>query len=113
MNELLGVVPENDREGVLQDVHWSSGAVGTFVSYTLGNVIAAQLWQKIAGDLPAIEDQIANGEFGPLREWLRVNIHAHGRTWTTRETLAKIGIDRLDPEPLRASIAKKALEVYG
>ena len=113
MNELLGVVPENDREGVLQDVHWSSGAVGTFVSYTLGNVIAAQLWQKIAGDLPAIEDQIANGEFGPLREWLRVNIHANGRTWTTRETLAKIGIDRLDPEPLRASIAKKALELYG
>ncbi|MCC6704497.1 MAG: carboxypeptidase M32 [Thermomicrobiales bacterium] len=113
MNELLGVVPETNREGVLQDVHWSAGAVGTFVSYTLGNVIAAQLWQKIVVDLPSIEDQIANGEFGPLREWLRVKVHAHGQTRTTRETLAKIGIPGLDPEPLRASIAKKALELYG
>jgi carboxypeptidase Taq len=113
MNEMLGIVPETDREGVLQDVHWSAGAMGTFVSYTLGNVIAAQLWTKIETSLPTINDQIANGEFGPLREWLREHIHAHGQTWTTRETLTRIGIDALDPEPLRASIAAKALELYG
>jgi carboxypeptidase Taq len=113
MNELLGVVPETDREGVLQDVHWSGGSIGTFVSYTLGNVIGAQLWEKIQVALPNLEGQIASGDLRPLREWLRVNIHAHGQTWTTKETLARIGIDALDPEPLRASISSKALELYG
>jgi carboxypeptidase Taq len=113
MNELLGVVPETDREGVLQDVHWSGGSIGTFVSYTLGNVIGAQLWEKIQVALPNLEGQIASGDLSPLREWLRVNIHAHGQTWTTKETLARIGIDALDPEPLRASISSKALELYG
>jgi carboxypeptidase Taq len=113
MNELLGVVPETDREGVLQDVHWSGGSFGTFVSYTLGNVIGAQLWEKIRNALPDLDRQISAGELAPFREWLRNHIHTHGQTWTTRETLALIGIEKLDPEPLRASIAAKAQELYG
>ncbi|CAN5334878.1 carboxypeptidase M32 [soil metagenome] len=113
MEELLGVTPPDDTNGVLQDVHWSSGAFGTFVGYTLGNVIGAQLWPLINADLPNLDDQFAAGEFLPLREWLREKIHKHGQTYGTKETLARIGIEALDPEPLRASIAAKAHEIYG
>jgi carboxypeptidase Taq len=83
------------------------------VSYTLGNVIGAQLWEKIRNALPDLDRQISAGELAPFREWLRNHIHTHGQTWTTRETLALIGIEKLDPEPLRASIAAKAQELYG
>ena len=113
MQELLGVVPTTDRDGVLQDVHWSTGSFGTFVGYTLGNVIGAQLWQLIRRDLPDLNRQFSNGEFLPLREWLRENVHKTGRTYGTKTLLKRLGIDRLDPEPLRASIAAKADELYG
>jgi carboxypeptidase Taq len=113
MQSLLGVTPPNDREGLLQDVHWSMGGFGSFVGYSMGNIIGAQLWQVIERDLPELDNQFAAGEFSPLREWLRENIHRHGRTYGTKETLARIGIDALDPEPLRASFAAKAESLYG
>ena len=113
MEELLGVTPPDDTNGVLQDVHWSGGSFGTFVGYTLGNVIGAQLWPLINADLPDLDTQFAVGEFLPLREWLREKIHKHGRTYGTKETLRRVGIEALDPEPLRASIAAKAQEIYG
>jgi carboxypeptidase Taq len=113
MQSLLGITPTNDREGLLQDVHWSHGGFGSFVGYSLGNIIGAQLWQQIERDLPDLDSQFAAGDFSPLREWLRDNIHRHGRTYGTKETLARIGIDGLDPEPLRASIAAKAESLYG
>lgn len=113
MQEMLGVVPATDSNGVLQDVHWSTGAFGTFVGYTLGNVIGAQLWQLIQRDLPDLDHQFSNGEFLPLREWLRENVHKTGRTYGSKELLKRLGIDQLDPEPLRASIAAKANELYG
>jgi carboxypeptidase Taq len=113
MQELIGLTPPNDADGVLQDVHWSGGAFGGFVGYTLGNVIGAQLWPLINADLPDLDAQFAAGEFLPLREWLREKIHKHGRTYGTRETMRRIGIERIDPEPLRASIAAKAQEIYG
>jgi carboxypeptidase Taq len=98
---------------VLQDVHWSSGSFGTFVGYTLGNVIGAQLWALIERDLPNLDEQFAAGEFLTLREWLRENVHKTGRTFGTKTLLKGLGIERLDPEPLRASIAAKATELYG
>jgi carboxypeptidase Taq len=113
MQSLLGVTPPNDREGLLQDVHWSHDGFGSFVGYSLGNVIGAQLWSLIERNLPGLDGQFAAGDFSPLREWLRTNIHSHGRTYGTKETLAKLGIERLDPEPLRASIAAKAESLYG
>ncbi len=77
--ELLGRRPAHAGEGVLQDVHWSGGAFGYFPSYTLGNMIAAQLWAVAKARLPGLEEDFACGEFGRLLGWLRGEIHAHGR----------------------------------
>jgi carboxypeptidase Taq len=77
--ELFGRRPAHAGEGVLQDVHWSGGAFGYFPSYTLGNMIAAQLWSAAKGRLPGLEDDFARGDFSRLLGWLRAEVHAHGR----------------------------------
>jgi len=79
MDAYLGVVPETDANGVLQDVHWSQGAFGYFPTYTLGTLTAAQLMEAIQDDLPGLSEHIAEGRFGPLLDWLRTHIHQHGR----------------------------------
>lgn len=77
--EFFGRRPAHAGEGVLQDVHWSGGAFGYFPSYTLGNMIAAQLWSAAQTRMPDIEEDFARGEFGRLLGWLRTEVHAHGR----------------------------------
>ena len=77
--ELLGRRPAHAGEGVLQDVHWSGGAFGYFPSYTLGNMIAAQLWVAAQAKLPGLADDFARGDFSRLLTWLRTEVHAHGR----------------------------------
>ena len=77
--ELLGLVPRNDREGVLQDVHWSDGSFGYFPSYCLGNMLAAQLWYRALELRPDLESDFGKGDFQWLLNWLRENIHGQGR----------------------------------
>lgn len=77
--EFFGRRPAHAGEGVLQDVHWSGGAFGYFPSYTLGNMIAAQLWAAAQTRLPGLEDDLGRGEFGALLGWLRKEVHALGR----------------------------------
>jgi carboxypeptidase Taq len=77
--ELFGFTPENDREGCLQDIHWSMGGLGYFSTYTLGNVNAAQLFAAAKKDA-VIAGAIAAADYAPLLVWLRKNIHAHGAT---------------------------------
>jgi carboxypeptidase Taq len=84
---------------VLQDVHWGAGLFGYFPTYTLGNLIAAQLWTRLSEDLPEIDAQLASGELAPLREWLREHIHRHGRKFPPRELLLRATGDTLRPEP--------------
>lgn len=98
--ELLGRLPAHAGEGVLQDVHWSGGAFGYFPSYTLGNMIAAQLWGAARKALPGLEEDFARGEFGRLLGWLRTTVHAHGRredalALTRRATGAELGAGSL------------------
>src|SRR5439155_24588456 len=70
-------VPD-DARGVLQDMHWSRGGFGYFPTYSLGNVISVQIWERLRGEVDDVDDQIARGEFGAIREWLRENLHRHG-----------------------------------
>ncbi|MEY4940006.1 MAG: hypothetical protein RIQ93_1741, partial [Verrucomicrobiota bacterium] len=88
--EFIGLEPANDREGVLQDVHWSGGAFGYFPSYCLGNMIAAQLWYHVLGLRPDLEEDFARGDFAWLLGWLRQNIHAEGRRYSALELVRRV-----------------------
>lgn len=90
MREYLGIEPPTVAEGPLQDIHWSGFSFGGFPSYTLGNVIGAQLLEVIRRDLPDLDGQIAQGEFAPLLEWLRDRVYRHGRKFTPKELLERI-----------------------
>ena len=85
MQSYLGVQPATDREGCLQDIHWSMGLFGYFPTYSLGNLYAAMLWRQIASARPDIETAIERGEFAPLLAWLRENIYLHGRSLAATE----------------------------
>jgi len=85
MKQYLGIEPPNDALGCLQDIHWSRGSMGYFPTYALGNLYAAQLFEKIREELPDLEEQIEKGDFTPLRAWLRGHVHRVGRRLTAPE----------------------------
>ena len=99
MERLLGIAVSSAVEGVLQDVHWSAGLIGYFPTYTLGNLIGAQLWDRLREDIPDVDARIERGEFAPVRAWLGEHVHRHGRKFPPRELLQRItGSDlRVDP----------------
>lgn len=110
--ELLGITPGNDREGVLQDIHWSGGAFGYFPSYCLGNMMAAQLWYAALDQIDGLEKQISNGEFAPLLTWLRKNIHAHGQSYPLKELCLKATGNELSPQALVRYLKERYLPLY-
>ncbi|HSK88886.1 MAG TPA: carboxypeptidase M32 [Anaerolineales bacterium] len=113
MQEYLGVTPPNDAKGVLQDIHWSGGAIGYFSTYALGNLISAQLWEKINKDMPDLSDQIRKGNFSELLAWLRKNIHQHGQKYGPQELVEKVTGSRITPGPYVRYLTKKYSEIYG
>ena len=113
MKEYLGVVPPNDAQGVLQDIHWSFGGIGYFSTYSLGNLISAQLWEKINKDLPDLSAQIRKGQFGALLGWLRENVHQYGRKYEPQELVKKVTGSKIDPAPYLRYLKAKFADVYG
>ena len=89
MQAYFGLTPPNDGEGVLQDVHWSEGLMGYFPTYALGNLISGQLWSAINRAITDLPEQLRAGKFGPLLEWLRANVHRHGRKYLPAELIQK------------------------
>jgi carboxypeptidase Taq len=85
LQQLLGITPINDREGCLQDIHWYDGVWGYFPTYTLGALIAAQLFEAAHAAIPDVLEAITQGEFAPLLSWLRERIHAKGSLLSTAE----------------------------
>src|SRR5919106_838698 len=79
MWEYLRVEAPSDAVGVLQDTHWSSGLIGYFPTYSLGNIMSVQIWERLKEDLPELEEGFERGELAPLREWLGGHLHRHGR----------------------------------
>jgi carboxypeptidase Taq len=113
MKEYLGVTVPNDAQGVLQDVHWSGGMMGYFPTYQLGNIIGAQIWEKALAAMPDLYAQFERGEFMPLREWLRENLHKHGRKYSPKETLQKVVGGPIDVKPYIRYLKSKLGEIYG
>ncbi|HET8524691.1 MAG TPA: carboxypeptidase M32 [Thermomicrobiales bacterium] len=113
MRDYLGITPPDDAQGVLQDVHWADGLFGYFATYALGSIISVQIWERAKTDMPNIESQFAQGEFLPLREWLRDHLHHYGRKFTARETIELAAGAPLDPDPFIRYITEKVDELYG
>jgi carboxypeptidase Taq len=114
MWEYLGIEVTDDSCGVLQDSHWPTGGLGYFSTYALGNLISAQIWEKVLDEIPDLYDEIEQGEFGALREWLRERVHQHGRMFTSTEILERVvGTPRIDPEPYVSYLRRKLGEIHG
>lgn len=112
MKSLLGLDVPDDARGCLQDVHWSFGLMGYFPTYTLGNLYAAQFWEAIKRDLPDVESGFARGEFAPLLEWLRTNIHAHGRQYQASELCERATGAPLSADPLMRHLESRIRPAY-
>ncbi|MEL9908009.1 MAG: carboxypeptidase M32 [Desulfurococcus sp.] len=108
MEELVGVKPKTYSEGVLQDIHWSMGSIGYFPTYTLGNIVAAQLRYHIERELK-LSEKISRGEFESIREWLKNRIHRYGRTYPPKELLRMSLREEYSVEPLVKYLKEKYL----
>jgi carboxypeptidase Taq len=112
MKEYLGVEPKDDKEGVLQDVHWSGGSFGYFPSYTLGNIYSAQIYHAIRKQFDNLDEMIKNGELIKIKEWLGENIHKHGKLLTPTEILKSVTGEEINSSYLIEYLENKYKEIY-
>jgi carboxypeptidase Taq len=113
MQEYLGITPPNDARGVLQDIHWSGGMIGYFSTYALGNLVSAQLWEKINKDIKDLDEQTRKGKFDDLLGWLREKVHKHGHKYDPQDLVQKVTGSKITPEPYVRYLTKKYSEIYG
>jgi carboxypeptidase Taq len=97
--EYLGIPVPSDTLGVLQDVHWSGGGFGYFPTYSLGNIVSVQIWEKVVSEIPDLHDQFEQGEFGQLHDWLQTRLYSLGRKFTPQETLERVVGGPIDAGP--------------
>lgn len=110
--ELLGIVPETDAQGVLQDVHWSMGAFGYFPTYALGNLYAAQFHEVLDRAVGGVSQLVAAGEYAPILQWLREHIHQYGRVKTAGDLVQDITGGPLNAQPFVTYLNDKYGEIY-
>ncbi|MBU0616740.1 MAG: carboxypeptidase M32 [Planctomycetes bacterium] len=113
MKDLLGVTPPNDAQGCLQDIHWSMGIFGYFPTYALGNLYAAQFFEAAKQAMPDVDEQLARGELKPLREWLRENVHRHGKRYRAHDLVTRVSGRDLSPQPFIDYLNAKFRPLYG
>jgi carboxypeptidase Taq len=109
----FGMTPPDDAMGVLQDVHWSSGLIGYFPTYALGNLLSVQYYNAALAQHPGLPDDIANGKFDTLLGWLRDNIHTHGRKFTTAELTRRVTGGEMESDSYMTYLETKLGEIYG
>lgn len=109
--EYMGIVPESNSKGVLQDVHWSGGMFGYFPSYALGNAYAAQIKHTMDKDIN-IDELCRTGNLAPIKQWLNENIHQFGKLKTPKQLIKDITGEDLNPEYLNKYLAEKFEEIY-
>jgi len=110
--EIIGLEPQNDAEGVLQDVHWSGAAFGYFPSYCLGNLLAAQLWYKLLEEKPSILEEVTVGNFDTILDWLRANVHQHGQQYYAVDLTKKVTREDLSHKSLIRYLKERYLPLY-
>jgi carboxypeptidase Taq len=112
VRQYLGIDVPADCVGVLQDVHWAEGGFGYFPTYSLGNIIAGQLWEAAHEAIPDLEQQIERGELAPLRDWLREHVHRHGRKLDSAEIVARATGRPIEIGPYVRYLGDKYGEIY-
>jgi carboxypeptidase Taq len=110
--ELLGLKPENDSQGVLQDVHWSGGAFGYFPSYCLGNMMAAQLWYSANEEINDLQNSFEKGNFSIMLKWLNEKIHLQGKRYNAIELTKNATGKALSPDSLIRYLKERYLPLY-
>jgi carboxypeptidase Taq len=110
---LLGIVPPDDAQGCLQDIHWYDGAFGYFPSYTLGAMAAAQLMQTAREQVPNLDDGFGRGDLSPLLAWLRVHVHGVGSRFDFNRILEEATGRRLDPLAFQGHLRRRYLNAAG
>ena len=110
---LFGLTVPSDREGCLQDIHWSFGGFGYFPTYTLGNLYAAQLMNAAHEAIPDLRDGLRRGDFAPLTGWLTANVHAHGRRYRAAELCERATGHALDAGEFVGYLREKLARLYG
>lgn len=113
MQDYIGITPRNVAQGVLQDVHWSYGAIGYFSTYALGNLVSAQLWEKINEDIRDLDEQIRKGKFDSLLGWLHEKIHVHGHKYDPQDLVQKVTGSKIDSAAYVRYLTKKYSGIYG
>lgn len=107
MHHLLGVEPLSDREGCLQDIHWYEGSFGYFPTYSLGALIAAQLYEAAVKQIPSLNKQIASGQFRDFRGWLRTQVHQKASAYSTHQILEQATGKGLTTESFKKHLQRR------
>jgi carboxypeptidase Taq len=109
----LGIRPDSDANGCLQDVHWSSGLIGYFPTYTMGNVLSYQIWNVLDADLGGADRLIAKGDFAPILGWLGEHIYAKGKLYPPKELVLQVTGKPMDPTDYLEGLSRKYRGLYG
>ena len=112
MEEYLGITPAHDSDGILQDVHWSAGIFGYFSTYALGTLLASQLYEKALSEHSTIPDEIRQGQFDTLLQWMHTHIHVHGRKFMPAELVQRATGESLTYQPFMRYLRTKFGEIY-
>ena len=112
MNEMLGITPRNDREGVLQDMHWGTGDFGYFPTYAIGSIYSSQLFKQLLQENPKTTTELEKGNFKNILNWLREHIHKHGRTMTAEDTIKKACGEGLNSKLFVKYLKDKYYQIY-
>lgn len=113
MTNYLGLSPSEPSKGLLQDIHWSYGFIGYFPTYSIGSILAAQLFDLALNQDPAIHGELCQGRFDALRQWLTENVYAYGRKLTPPQLIETVTGGPFTIQPYMAYVRKKFGEIYG
>ena len=111
--ECLGIVPRTDAEGCMQDGHWAAAMFGYFPVYTVGNLIAAQVFARARVDIPDLDTLFSRGDFRPLLDWLREGIYRHGSRFPAERLVERATRIPLTIRPFLDALREKYGEMYG
>ncbi len=109
----LGVRPDSNANGCLQDVHWSMGSIGYFPTYSMGNLLSVQIWNKLAADLGDVGKLMAEGNFAPILTWLQEKLYSKGRSIKPKDLVLQITGKPIGAEDYLAHITQKYRGLYG